>query len=411
MQFLSIPLLLLTSMTCAQPISSMPDRVPNPYHIQVNDIDRPKGKIKTGADQADQYLPYLKGKKVGMVINATSIIGKKSSPDSLIALGVHVVKIFGPEHGFRGNASDGAKIDDAVDTQTGIPIISLYGKHFKPTKEDLAGIDILIFDIQDVGARFYTYISTLHYVMDACAENNLELMIWDRPNPNGFYVDGPVLDPKFKSFTGMHPVPIVHGMTIAEYAQMINGEGWLTNKAVCKLKIIKLKNYLHSTPYELPIPPSPNLNSAPSILLYPSLCLFEGTMISVGRGTSSPFRILGSPELKDKYPFSFKPISIPGMSDTPLHQNITCYGIDLHQYDVNKIRKAGKLNLSWLMELYQAYPLKDQFFKIRGFDRLAGTDQLRVQIVDQKSEEEIRQSWEPALSQYKVMRNKYLLYR
>ncbi len=411
MQFLPIPFLLLTSMTCAQPISAMLDRVPNPYHIQVNDIDKPNEKIKTGADQTDQYLPYLKGKKAGMVINATSIIGTKSSPDSLIALGINVVKIFGPEHGFRGNASDGAKIDDAVDPKTGIPIISLYGKHFKPTKEDLAGIDILIFDIQDVGARFYTYISTLHYVMEACAENNLELMIWDRPNPNGFYVDGPVLNPQFKSFTGMHPVPIVHGMTIAEYAQMINGEGWLTNKAVCKLKIIKLKDYLHSTPYELPIPPSPNLNSSPSILLYPSLCLFEGTVISVGRGTYSPFRIVGSPELKGKYGFNFTPVSIPGMSDEPLHQNKICYGIDLHQYDVNKIRKAGKLNLSWLMELYQAYPLKDQFFKIRGFDRLAGTDQLREQIINQKSEEEIRQSWDPALSQYKVMRNKYLLYR
>jgi uncharacterized protein YbbC (DUF1343 family) len=236
-------------------------------------------------------------------------------------------------------------------------------------------------------------------------------MILDRPNPNGFYVDGPVLDPKFKSFTGMHPVPVVHGMTIAEYAQMINGEGWLTNRAVCKLKIIKVKNYLHATPYELPIPPSPNLNSVPSILLYPSLCLFEGTMISVGRGTYFPFRILGSPELKGKYNFSFTPVSIPGMSDTPLHQDVTCYGIDLQKYNVNTIRKAGKLNLSWLMELYKAYPLKDQFFKTGGFDRLAGTDKLREQIIAYKSEEEIRQTWEPALSQYKLMRNKYLLYQ
>ncbi len=373
--------------------------------------DDPNEKIKTGADQTDKYLPYLKDKRVGMVINATSIIGQKSSVDSLRALGINIVKIFGPEHGFRGNASDGAKVDNTVDPRTGIPIISLYGKHFKPTKEDLKEIDILIFDIQDVGARFYTYISTLHYVMDACAENNLELMIWDRPNPNGFYVDGPVLNSNFKSFTGMHPVPIVHGMTIAEYAQMINGEGWLMNKAVCKLKIIQVENYLHSTPYELPIPPSPNLNSSPSILLYPSLCLFEGTMISVGRGTYSPFQILGSPELKGKYDFSFTPVSIPGMSDTPLHENMVCYGIDLHQYNVNKIKKSGKLNLDWLMELYQAYPLKDQFFKTRGFDRLAGTNQLRMQIIEQRSVKHIRQSWEPALSQYKAMRERYLLYR
>lgn len=373
--------------------------------------------IITGADQTEKYLTYLKGKKVGMVINNTSIIGSKSSVDSLISLGIRVVKILGPEHGFYGNASNGAKVDDSIDPKKGIPVISLYGKHVKPTKEDLAGIDMLIFDIQDVGARFYTYISTLHYVMEACAENNLELMIWDRPNPNGFYVDGPVLDEKFKSFIGMHPVPIVHGMTIAEYAQMINGEGWLKNKIVCKLKIIPLKNYTHSKLYTLPIHPSPNLNSQQAILLYPSLCLFEGTVISIGRGTYFPFQVLGNPELKSKYDFNFTPLSIQGMSETPLHQNLTCYGIDLRKYDTHKIVKAGKLNLSWLIELYRAYPFKEKFFdhtqnkQMNNFDRLAGTDKLKAQIIAQKPEDEIRLSWEPALAQYKLLRSRYLLYR
>lgn len=360
--------------------------------------------------------PCLQGKNVGMVINKTSIIGRKNSVDSLHALDIRIVKIFGPEHGFRSNASNGTQIANSVDPQTNIPVISLYGKKVKPTKEDLNGIDILIFDIQDVGARFYTYISTLHYVMEACAENKLELMILDRPNPNGFYVDGPVLDPKLKSFIGMHPVPIVHGMTIAEYAQMINGEGWLNNGAVCKLKIIKLKNYRHDKFYELPINPSPNLNSQRAILLYPSLCLFEGTVISLGRGTYTPFQLLGNPELKDQYRFSFTPVSIKGMSETPLHQNITCYGIDLRRYSMNKLQNATTLNLNWLIELYQAYPFKEKFFDYKqnnlmgNFDRLAGTETLREQIINHKTEEEIRLSWEPALSQYKLMRRKYLLY-
>lgn len=373
--------------------------------------------IQTGAERTDQYLPYLMGKKnIGMVVNVTSIIDNKSSVDSLRNLGLRITKIFGPEHGFKSDASNGATVNNSIDTQTGISIISLYGKKLKPSAEDLKDLDILIFDIQDVGARFYTYISTLHYVMEACAENNIELMIFDRPNPNGFYVDGPVLEPQYKSFIGMHPVPIVHGMTIAEYAQMINGQGWLNNGVICKLKIVQMKNYRHDVHYTLPIAPSPNLNDQRAILLYPSLCLFEGTVISLGRGTYTPFQILGNPELSGSYRFHFTPVSIKGMSETPLHQNSMCYGVDLRRYPITLLQKSDRLNLSWLLTLYKAYPYKEKFFdykqnKLMGnFDKLAGTEKLRAQIIAGKSEKEIRQSWEPALSQYKLMRKKYLLY-
>ncbi len=352
-----------------------------------------------------------------MAVNQTSVIGNKNSVDSLIRRGVNIVKIFGPEHGFRGNASAGASVSDGFDSKTHIPVISLYGKHYKPSKEDLAGLDILIFDIQDVGARFYTYISTLHYIMEACAENDLELLILDRPNPNGFYTDGPVLEEQYKSFIGMHPIPIVHGMTIAEYAQMINGEGWLANKAKCRIQIVRVTNYSRSMPYQLPVKPSPNLNTQQSILLYPSLCLFEGTVISQGRGTYFPFQVLGNPDLNSqKYNFTFTPVSIKGMSETPLHQNKTCFGIDLRKYDTDKVRTSKQLNLSWLIELYKAYPDKEKFFdytrhkQMNNFDKLAGTASLREQIIAGKTEAEIRKSWEPALSKYKTMSKKYLLY-
>jgi len=376
-----------------------------------DDEQLPTGPLQTGADQTEAYVPYLKGKNVGMVINQTSFIGRTASlpsVDSLLKLGIAIKKIFGPEHGFRGNASDGAKIADDVDAKTGIPVISLYGKHNKPTPADLHGLDILVFDIQDVGARFYTFISTLHYVMEACAENNIELMVLDRPNPNGSYVDGPVLtDTTVKSFTGMHPVPIVHGMTIGEYAQMINGEGWLKNKAKCRLKVIKMQNYVHSMPYALPINPSPNLQTPLAVALYPSLCLFEGTYISVGRGTPFPFMVFGSPLLQGKYKFTFTPQSIPGVSDSPLLKGQLCYGADLRNYKV----KQDKLNLTWLLEAYKAYPDKAHFFITRGFARLVGNTQMQKQIEAGESEEAIRLSWEPALSQYKVMRRKYLLYK
>lgn len=398
----------------AQRINSDSGRVPNPQNI--NTIDRIKGKIKTGAEQTEQYLAYLKGKRIGMVVNPTSVIEVNTSVDSLKTLGVNIVKIFGPEHGFRGDASAGIKVDDSFDAKTGIPAISLYGKHHKPSKEDLANVDLMVFDIQDVGVRFYTYINTLQYVMEACAENNKELLILDRPNPNGFYVDGPILDPKLKSGVGVNPIPIVHGLTVAEYAQMLNGEGWLANGLRCKIKVIKVANYTHGMSYVLPVKPSPNLNTQQAIMLYPSLCLFEGTIISQGRGTYFPFTVLGNPDLKGKYKFSFTPKSINGMSETPLHQDQICYGIDLMKYNANKIKKTGKINLSWLMEMYNAYPNKPRFFDFKqsnqmgNFDKLAGTEDLKKQIIEGKSEQDIRDSWEPALSQYKIMRKKYLLY-
>lgn len=373
-------------------------------------------QIITGADQTDAYLPYLKGKRVALVVNQTSIIGKKASVDSLLSLGVKVVRIFGPEHGFRGNASNGAKVADAVDEKTGVPVVSLYGKRKKPLPEDLADVDLVIYDIQDVGARFYTYINTLHRVMESCAEHKKELMILDRPNPNGYLVDGPLLEDDLHSGIGMHRIPIAHGMTMAEFAQMLNGEGWLENKRTCQLKIIKVAHYAHNKAYELPVFPSPNLNSQQSILLYPSICWFEGTIISQGRGTYMPFTVLGAPALKGMYPFSFHPVSIPGMSETPLHQNQDCYGLDLRKVDVEQLRNKGQLNLAWLMEFYKAYPDKARFFdrsqsaQMGEFDKLAGTKNLREQIIAGKSEAEIRQSWEPGLSAFKHMRKKYLLY-
>ncbi|MBS1500706.1 MAG: DUF1343 domain-containing protein [Bacteroidetes bacterium] len=368
-------------------------------------------EILTGADQTAKYVGYLQNKNVAMVINQTSVIGKNhvSSLDSLLKLGVHITKIFGPEHGFRGTASNGAIVIDTVDPETGIPAISLYGKHYKPTPDDLKGLDIVVFDIQDVGTRFYTYLSTLHYVMEACAENNIELMILDRPNPNGFYVDGPVLDTAYRSFVGLDPIPIVHGLTFAEYAQMANGEGWLKGHIKCRLKIIKVANYRHSLPYTLPVNPSPNLNTPQSVLLYPSLCLFEGTVISMGRGTMYPFQVLGHPLLKDKYAFSFTPVSIPGMSEDPPQKNKVCYGIDLRNYDTDQLKSTKKLNILWLTELYKAFPDKGYFFNAY-FTKLAGNEQLRKQIEEGQSEAEIRKSWEPALSRYKQMRKKYLLY-
>ncbi len=353
-----------------------------------------------------------------MVVNQTSVIGKRLIPsvDSLLKLNIQIKKIFGPEHGFRGNASNGAKVTDEVDAKTGIPVISLYGQKRKPSKEDLDAIDIVVFDIQDVGCRFYTNINTLADVMEACAENGKELIILDRPNPNA-YVDGPVLDMKLKSGIGKFPIPITHGMTIGEFAKMINGEGWLPNNLQCKIKIIQVKNYSHDLFYTLPVNPSPNLNTQQSVLLYPSLCLFEGTIISQGRGTYMPFTVLGNPDLKGVYPFSFTPVSIPGKSETPLHQNQVCYGLDLRNYNTTSLRKSGKINIQWMMELYKAYPSKEKFFDYKqskqmgNIDKLAGTALFKEQIMAGKPEQEIRQSWEPELGNYKTMRQKYLLYK
>ena len=366
----------------------------------------------TGAGQTGLYVDYLKGKNIGMVINQTSVIGenKTLSLDSLLKLGITIKKIYGPEHGFRGDASNGADVNNSVDAKTGIPVISIYGnKHFKPTLDDLKDIDLVIYDIQDVGARFYTYLSTLQYVMEACAENNIELMILDRPNPNGFYVDGPILDPAIHAFVAMNPIPIVHGLTTAEYAQMLNGEGWLKDHEKCKLKIVKVANYKHSIPYQLPVNPSPNLNTDKSVLLYPSVCLFEGTTLSLGRGTMFPFLQVGHPLLQGRYTYSFTPVSIAGMSEDPPQKNKTCYGIDLKNYNTNTIYNSGKINLALLIELYKAFPDKEHFFNAY-FTKLAGTTELRKQIEAGKSEAEIRASWEPGLSRYKAMRAKYLLY-
>ncbi|HVE61806.1 MAG TPA: DUF1343 domain-containing protein [Chitinophagaceae bacterium] len=375
-----------------------------------------KTQIKTGAEQTNKYLPYLEGKRVALLANQTSIIGKTHLVDSLKTLGVNIVKVFGPEHGFRGNASAGTAVADETDIATGIPVISLYGKKNKPTKEDLADVDIMIYDLQDVGCRFYTNINALSRLMEACHENGKELVILDRPNPNGYLIDGPILDMKFRSGIGMFPIPMSHGLTVGEFAQMANGEGWLTNKVKCNLKIIKVANYNHDMPYTLPVSPSPNLNTQQAVMLYPSTCLFEGTYLNHGRGTYFPFTVIGSPELKGKYKFSFTPTGIKGMAETPLFMNEVCYGLDLRNYNVELLRKSKQVNLKWMMELYKASPYKEKFFNSKlsremgVIERLVGSALFRQQIIDGKSEKEIRKSWDPGLSNYKMMRKKYLLY-
>ena len=372
--------------------------------------------IRTGADQLPEYLPYLKGKRVAMLANQTSVVGTTHLVDTLQSSGVNIVKVFGPEHGFRGHASAGTKVGDETDSATGIPVISLYGKKNKPTKEDLADVDILIYDLQDVGVRFYTNINALVRLMEACQENDKELLILDRPNPNGYLIDGPILDMKHKSGIGMFPIPIAHGLTVGEFAQMANGEGWLSGKVKCKLRIIKVANYNHDMAYTLPVKPSPNLNTQQAVLLYPSTCLFEGTYLNHGRGTYFPFTVLGSPELKGIYDFSYTPVSIKGMAETPLHMNQICYGLDLRNYDVDLLRKKKQINLQWIIELYKAYPHKEKFFdsslskEIGTIERLVGVGSFRQQIVSGVSEKDIRATWEPGLSEYKKMRTKYLLY-
>ena len=372
--------------------------------------------IKTGAEQTEKYLALLKGKRIAILANQTSIIGKSHLVDSLESLGINIVKVFGPEHGFRGNASAGAKVTDEVDKATGIPVISLYGARSKATKEDLKDIDLMVYDLQDVGCRFYTNINALARMMESCAENGKELLILDRPNPNAYFVDGPILDMKLKSGIGMFPIPITHGLTIGEFAQMLNGEGWLSNKVKCNIKIIPVANYDHSMMYTLPVRPSPNLNTQQSIMLYPSLCLFEGTVISQGRGTYFPFTVLGNPELKGKYSFSFTPDSIKGMAETPLHMKKECYGLNLLYYDLDKLVQSKSVNIQWMMEMYKAYPYKEKFFdfhqskEMGNIDKLSGTTMFKEQIIAGKSEQEIRASWEPGLGQFKEMRKKYLIY-
>ncbi|PRY12701.1 uncharacterized protein YbbC (DUF1343 family) [Pontibacter ummariensis] len=358
--------------------------------------------LTTGAARMSQYLPLLKDKLVGLVVNQTSVVGQTHLVDTLLSRGVKVSTIFAPEHGFRGEADAGAYVKDAKDTKTGLPIISLYGKNKKPLPEQIKDLDVLVFDIQDVGTRFYTYISTMHYVMEAAAENGKEVIVLDRPNPNGHYVDGPVLEPAQQSFVGMHPIPIVHGLTVGELANMINGEKWLEGKRQAKLTVVPVANYTHQTAYALPVKPSPNLPNMQAITLYPSLCLFEGTNVSVGRGTPTPFQVIGSPYYKNKG-FAFTPESTPGATNPP-HKGQTCYGFDL-------TAPADKqpFTLAFLLDMYQNSTQKDKFFN-NFFEKLAGTSKLREQIIAGKTEDEIRASWEPALSNYKKLRKQYLLY-
>lgn len=380
----------------------------NAQAINITDRFITNSDIKTGADQTEKYLPFLKNKSVAVLANQSSIINKTHLVDSLLKLNINLKKVFCPEHGFRGDTEAGAKIENITDPKSGLPVISLYGNNYKPKPEDLKGIDVIIFDIQDVGVRFYTYISTLHYVMEACAENNIELIVFDRPNPNGYYVDGPVLNKKFSSFVGMHTVPIVHGMTIGEYALMINGEKWLANKRQCNLKVIDVINYNHTYYYVLPVKPSPNLTNMNAIYLYPSLCLFEGTIVSVGRGTQKPFQVLGHP-LLDNTDISFTPKSITGMSENPPFKYQICYGYDLSEYSTSILRTDAKLNLFWIIELYKRLSPKTKFFN-DFFDKLAGNDDLRKQITSGKTEDEIRSSWQIDLKKFKEIRKKYLLY-
>jgi uncharacterized protein YbbC (DUF1343 family) len=361
-----------------------------------------------GASQIELYRDIIEGKTVAVVANQTSMCGQTHLVDNLLHIGINIKVIFSPEHGFRNLADAGEKIENGKDPETGISLTSLYGNHFKPTADDLNGIDVVIFDIQDVGARFYTYISTLHYILEACAENHIKCLVLDRPNPNGFYFDGNILDTAFSSFVGMHPVPVVHGMTVGEYAQMVNGEGWLKGGIRCDLSVIKCKYYDHKTYYTLPVKPSPNLPNQTAVYLYPSVCFFEGTNLSLGRGTSFPFQVFGSPDLPDRG-FSFTPESVPGAKNPPL-LGVRCYGTDLRDAIRMKLVPKGELNLEWVISAYNDFPKKDKFFT-SYFDVLAGGPVLREQIQKGMSAKEIRASWKKGLESFGKIRGKYLLYK
>ena len=383
--------------------------------------------VTTGADRMEVYLPYLKGKRVGVFANQTSMVGTTHLVDTLVSRNINVVKIFGPEHGFRGNANAGEHISNSKDMKTGIPVISLYGEHKKPTKTDLEDLDILVFDIQDVGVRFYTYISSLQYFLEAALENHKPLMILDRPNPNGFYIDGPVLDTSFRSFIGMQPVPVVYGMTIGEYALMLTGENWLSPEAnrinaynvstqpsadtPFHVTVIKCKQYDHTTKYILPVNPSPNLKQMQSIYFYPSTCFFEGTVLSEGRGTDKPFQVFGHPAYPKKL-YSFTPVPNEGAKSSKCFYQ-KCYGWNLSGTNEQVLKNLnGKIQLNYLINAYRLFPGKDSFFlKNNFFNKLAGNDKLMRQVKEGKTEKEIRKSWEPALQSFKATRKKYLLYK
>ena len=367
-------------------------------------------QVKNGADRLEELFPLLENKRISLVVNQTSLVQNVHLLDTLYNKGVHITQVFAPEHGFRGDADAGEFIKNGKDYRTQVPIISLYGKNKKPQPAQLQQTDIVIFDIQDVGARFYTYISTMFYVMQACAENNKELIILDRPNPCD-YIDGPVLDMKYKSFVGMLPIPVLHGCTIGELAQMINGEGWLGNNLQCPLKVITIEDWKHGQPYSLPVKPSPNLPNDQAIALYPSLCPFEGTSVSVGRGTDFPFQIIGSPTTKN-LKFRFMPHSMKGSDKHPLHQDTYCYGLNLSSE--KNIPKG--FSLQYVIQFYNYFQNltkhaeKEFFTRPHWFDLLTGTNQVRLDILKNKTEEQIRSAWQKKLNQYKEIRKKYLLY-
>ncbi len=363
--------------------------------------------IVTGAQNTEAYFPLLRGKKVAVVANQASLIGHKHLVDSLAKAGFTIVKVFSPEHGFRGQAAAGEKVSGQLDPRTGLPVISLYGKHKKPTAGDLSGVDIVLFDLQDVGLRFYTYSSTLTYLMEACAENGIPLIVLDRPNPNGFYVDGPVLEKGFESFVGLHPVPVVYGMTIGEYAKMVNGEGWLKNGVRAELTVIPMKGYRRNMIVKLPVRPSPNLPTWQSVYLYPSLCFFEGTVVSVGRGTDFPFEVYGHPDYK-RGSFTFVPRSMPAAKHPKLEGD-TCYGVKLTAFADNFSKNPPQINLDFLLDAYNNLNMGELFFNAY-FDKLAGTDKLRKQILSGTSKKKIRASWKEQLEEFKEIRERYLIY-
>lgn len=374
-------------------------------YMQTRPSIKPFTSVTCGDQQFTKYLPLLKDKRVGVVTNMTGVIGTTSIVDTLLKQKVNIIRIFGPEHGFRGDTEAGETVDSNTDKKTGLPVVSLYGSNKKPTKEQLKDLDVVLYDIQDVGTRFYTYISTLCYVMEACAESDIELMVLDRPNPNGFYIDGPVMKDKFTSFLGLHHVPIVYGMTCGEYARMANGEGWLKNKVKCKLTVIGLSGYNRKASYLLPVKPSPNIPNAQAVLLYPSLGLFEGTIVSLGRGTSFPFQVIGHPDYKDTS-FSFTP-QRSELSKEPKLVGKRCFGIDLRKENYLTAH-PGKIELSWLVKMYTALK-RDDFFD-RNFNYHAGDSTLRLQISKGVSETEIRKSWVADITAFKKIRKKYLLY-
>ena len=360
-----------------------------------------------GASQFEKYRPLLEGKSVAVVANQTSLAGEMHLVDFLVSKGINLKVIFAPEHGFRNMADAGEVVQDGADPKTGIPVINLYGSHLRATPEDLKDIDVVLFDIQDVGVRFYTYLGTLHYLMEACAAAGVKCVVLDRPDPNGFYVDGNILDTAYASFVGMHPVPIVHGMTVGEYAMMINGEGWLKNGTRCDLEVIQCLNYDHNAYYVLPVKPSPNLPNQNSVYLYPSICFFEGTRLSLGRGTDFPFQVYGSPLLPDTG-FSFTPDSTFGSKNPPL-KGTKCYGVDLRNALKDGIVPVPRINLDWVIDAYNRYPEKENFFR-PYFDVLSGGPTIREQIQKGMTSDQIRESWKPGLEKFMKIREKYLLY-